>query len=306
MRTGFICPNGSTVTFDQCMARCPWGDRCLTKSTLFHLSKVRPWTGKPSTTQLVNPTRIEYLKLTHDYQTRPRDMAFALLGTRVHLGLADADTDVSILEARLEDEFTSGTPDCYELEPGTDGGVLTDYKTWGSYRVARALGIVKVRTPDPTGAVYKRSGNGYRAGDPKMVNRFERDPNAAKNDDVEWQLNDYRLRFEAQGFAVARLQVEAIVRDGGTQTARNRGVTDLIYLIPVRILPDHMVRDYFEEKRAALLHHLDTKTLPPECTDDECWEGRRCRYYCDVWTYCPRGQQEHAALAPQEEGEEAT
>ena len=224
MRTGFICPNGTTVAFETCMSTCPWGDRCLTKSTLKHLSAVRPWTGKPSTTQLVNPTRIEMLKITQSYATDPRNMAFALLGTRVHLGLADADTDVSLLEEHLEDELGTGTADAYELEPGAEGGVLTDYKTWGSYRVARALGIVKVRYPDPTGAVYKRSGPGYTAGQPKMLTRFETDPNAVYLKDAEWQLNHYRLRFEAAGYPVARLQIEAIVRDGETMTARTRGV----------------------------------------------------------------------------------
>ena len=305
MRTGFICPNGTTVAFETCMARCPWGDRCLTKSTLYHLSKVRPWTGKPSTTQLINPTRIEFLKITQSYAVAPVRMAFALLGTRVHLGLADADTDVSILEEHLEDELTSGTPDCYELEPGAEGGILTDYKTWGSYRVARALGIVKVRVPDPTGAVYRRSGPGYTAGQPKMVTRFSRDPNAVKLDDAEWQLNDYRLHFEERGFPVDRLQIEAIVRDGETQAARTRGVLEPMYLIPVRTLPDDMVRAYFTNKREALLSALESGRLPPECTDDECWDGRRCRYYCDVWAFCPRGQQEHAALSGPEESEEA-
>src|SRR4030042_5572166 len=116
MRTGFICPNGPTVAFETCMARCPWGARCLTKSPLYHLSKVRPWTGKPSTTQLINPTRIEFLKITQSYAVAPVRMAFAILGTRVHLGLADADTDVSILEEHLGDGVASGTTARHELE----------------------------------------------------------------------------------------------------------------------------------------------------------------------------------------------
>ena len=305
MRVGFICPNGDAVPFDACMRGCHLGDRCLTKSTLQALTRVRPWTGKPSTTQLINPTRLEYLKLTNDFYVAPPTMAFALLGTRVHLGLADADTDISLLEEHFEDEDMTGQMDSYELEPGQDAGILTDYKTWGSYRVARALGVVKVRVPDPTGAVYQRSGNGYTKGDPKMVSIFEKDPNAVKIDDVEYQLNRYRLFLEPAGFPVKALQVEAIVRDGGTRIAYNRGVTEPMYLIPVAILPNAAVLEYFNNKGAALISALLSHRLPPECTDDECWEGKRCRGYCDVWEFCDKGLAAHAPAADDQEGEAA-
>lgn len=293
MRIGFICPDGRKICFEDCFAGCIMGERCLTKSTLVHLSRVRPWNGIPSTTQLINGTRLEYLKVISDYFVAPPRMAFALLGTKVHLGLADADTDVSLNEEQLDTDAISGRPDNYELEPGLGGGTLTDYKTWGSYKVARALGIVSEKVPDPTGAVYKRSGNGFEAGDPKMVTHFRHDPGAVRMQEEEHQLNHYRLMYEQAGFPVAKLQVEVIVRDGGLAIAFQRGITENFYLVPVRILPDAEVRSFFGAKADALTHAIDTRTLPPPCTPDERWDGRRCANYCDVWESCDLGQEAH-------------
>ena len=293
MRIGFICPDGRQVCFEECFAGCVMGERCLTKSTLAHLSRVRPWTGTPSTTQLINGTRLEYLKIVADYYVAPPRMAFALLGTKVHLGLADADTDVSLLEEQLDENAVSGRPDNYELEPGAEGGTLTDYKTWGSYKVARALGIVSEKVRDPTGAVYKRSGNGFKAGDPKTVTRFRRDPSTVDLREVELQLNHYRLMYEAAGFPVTTLQVEAIVRDGNTITATGRGVDREIYVIPVRILPNDEVHRFFDAKAKALKHAVETGTMPEPCAQDERWNGRRCAGYCDVWESCDLGRSAH-------------
>jgi hypothetical protein len=289
-RVGFVCPDGVSVTFADCLASCRMGQRCLTKSTLSALSKPRPWTGTPSTTQLLNGTRMEYLKVTHDYYVAPPRMAFALLGSRVHLGLADADTDVSLLEERFEEDDITGIADCYELENGE--GVLTDYKTWGSWRVARALGVVEKKMPDPSGAVYQSSGRGYRKGEPKMVMFFGQDPTQADLGDALWQVNRYRLFFEDRGFPVARMQLEVIVRDGGTWVARSRGVNEPIYVIPVRRLEDKTVRGYFDIKARALTEALDIKWTPAPCTTRERWDGRRCREYCEVAQFCDVGQEE--------------
>lgn len=290
MRVGFTCPDGFHVRFEDCLTVCRMGKRCLTKSTLVHLARVRPWTGTPSTTQLINGTRMEYLKIKHDHYVAPERMAFALLGTRVHLSLGDADTDVSLLEENFAEPDITSRPDNYELEPGQEKGVITDYKTWGSYKVASALGIVAEKVPDPTGALYKRSGNGFKAGDPKMVTVYHQDPTAVDLREAELQLNHYRLRYEAAGFPVASLQIEAIVRDGGTIAAKSRGIDRNWYIIPVRTLPDAQVQAFFEAQAKALIHAVETDELPPPCTMDECWKRRRCAGYCDVWDFCDVGR----------------
>lgn len=288
MRVGFFCPDRVEVATDSCLMACRMQQRCLTKSSLKALSHQRQWTGKPSTTQLINGTRMEFLKLTRDYYSDPMRMAFALLGTKVHLGLADFDTDVSLLEEKFEEDTITGILDCYEQEGGV--GILTDYKTWGSFRVAQALGSYTERVPDPSGAVYQRSGNGFKKGDSKMVTVSRFDPTKASVPDVELQLNRYRLFLEDAGFPVHILQLECVVRDGGTWAARDRGVLHQIYLIPVRRLPDDYVRNYFGKKAQALLLALRAGLDPPPCAPEETWEGRRCQEFCDVWEFCDVGR----------------
>ena len=45
----------------------------------------------------------------------------------------------------------------------------------------------------------------------------------------EFQLNNYRMKFEQAGFDVDQMKVMCIVRDGNTHIARSRGVFRNIY-----------------------------------------------------------------------------
>lgn len=154
------------------------------------------------------------------------------------------------------------------------------------------LGHRREEDPDPSGAVYKTSGKGYTKGEPKMVAVFEQNPTQAEMGDALWQLNRYRLFFEDRDFPVARMQLEIIVRDGGTWVARNRGVTEPIYVIPVPKINNIIIRAYFQGQAASLTEALATKTLPPPCLAEERWDGRRCRDYCDVAQFCDVGREE--------------
>ena len=40
----------------------------------------------------------------------------------------------------------------------------------------------------------------------------------------ELQINMYRIMFEDAGFPISRMQIMAIVRDGGTYIAESRGI----------------------------------------------------------------------------------
>lgn len=293
-RIGFVCPDDLEVSFDDCLAPgavCPMGERCLPKLMLLYLRRQRQWTGKPSVTQCLNGTRLEYLKITCDYYVAPPSLMFALVGTQVHRGLAEVESDVSLAEERFEEDELTGIIDCYEQEPGGKG-ILTDYKTWGSWRVARALGLVKSWVPDPTGAVYQRSGSDYKKGDPKKVAIFEARPEAVELGDALWQLNAYRLMFERRGFPVDELQIVAIVRDGGTHLAESRGLTETVYRIPVPKLADGEVNAYFAMKGRALVAALTEHRPPPPCTDEERWDGLRCQKYCEVAQFCDVGREE--------------
>ena len=274
---GFICPDSQQVEFEECFGACTNGSRCMSPPTLKRIARQRPWKGKPSTTQLINGTRLELLKLTRDYYIDPQQRAFALLGTKHHAKLEDANF---LMEERFEDETLTGIMDYYDDETR----ILYDFKSSGSFKVAKAVGIVSRKVPDSSGATYKRNGKGYKKGDPKMITVFETDPTKADMMDWTLQLNRYRLFLEDAGFPVREMIIQATVRDGGTYIAQQRGIDRNIYLIPVPRMKDKDVKDYFSTKAQALHEALRTG-YAPKCNDEESWEGRRCAI-CEVYTHC--------------------
>jgi len=258
----FECPDGAIRPISECLERCPRpGGRCLTLPTLMEIGKTRQWSGKPSTTQLINPTRMEYLKIKCDYSIPPQSMAFALLGTRHHSKLEAVAKQIESLqsEIRLSDDFTTGIADLLEPDPLKDGyWILTDYKTWGSVAVAKFLGLGNL--------------NGDRS-------RF----------DLEMQLNNYRLMSQAAGFPISKLQVQITVRDGGIVAAYKNKVDFKIGLFPVKIVDDEEVLYYFYSKSKALIEAVNNSVLPELCPSDESWNSRRCKGWCDVFRFCPEG-----------------
>jgi len=172
--THFICPDKVHRLISECLTKCPLeSGRCLSLPTLTEIGHDRQWMGTPSTTQSLNPTRLEYLKIKHDYAISPFDRAFALLGTRHHRRLELVAKSIEGLEAekKLTGEV-SGIVDL--LEPNGDNGTwrLIDYKTWGSYQVAKFTGVKQ--------GVYEIH-------------------------QVELQLNNYRLMASELGFNITQL-----------------------------------------------------------------------------------------------------
>ena len=81
----FLCPDGNKRTIKQCLEQCPRPKgRCLSLPYLYEVGNTRKWTGTPSTTQLLNPSRMAYLQITKPYSIDPFESAFMLLGTRHH------------------------------------------------------------------------------------------------------------------------------------------------------------------------------------------------------------------------------
>lgn len=252
----FICPDNATRSIAQCLEHCPRPEgRCLSLPTLHELSYGREWTGKPSTTQLLNPTRMEFLKITKDYSITPQERAFALLGTQHHRRLEIIAKKITELEAekKLSDDVNTGILDL--LEPDNGKWILTDYKTWGSYAVAKILD----------------------------KDSYERLHNSL-------QLNDYRLKVEPLGFTISKMRWQITVRDGGTFTARKNGIEDKMPMIEADWLDDDFVTTYFYDKNKLLLTALDRNVLPGLCPFEERWNGRRCKgSLCEVHGFCPEG-----------------
>ena len=283
----FQCPDKQLIEVTQCLTKCRMSYRCWTKPTLSVMGKEREWHGVPSTTQLLNGTMLEFLKLTKDYSVDPQDRAFALHGTHVHESLEQAAKELG-----LPSEIAMSVDrDVFDLlEPDGDGWILTDNKTWGSYRVVRALGLVAVgKVPDPSGEVYKTSGKWGKAGSPKMVNKFQIEADKADMWETEMQLNRYRVMLEERGLNITKMQCQIIVRDGGLEISRSRGIDRNGYLIPVRRLDSNQVVDYFHKKYTDLLQAMEAHSWTEVCNPRECWDDRRCVGYCEVALYCTKG-----------------
>jgi hypothetical protein len=255
----FKCPDDIERLVSYCLANCPRKEgRCLSLPTLTTIGHIRIWNGTPSTTQCLNPTRIEYLQIKHDYAVDPFDQAFSLLGTRHHGRLEQVAKKIEGLQSELYLKGeVSGILDLLEPINGGDNYRLIDYKTFGSYSVAKHLGLKTNSEAD----IRK----------------------------LALQMNNYRLMAQVLGFNVTELKVQITVRDGNTRSARYNGVDKNIYLLPVEILPDIDVEDYFLTKSIALCQAVEKDELPEWCGYEDTWASRRCKGFCPVYMYCPEG-----------------
>lgn len=288
--THYICPDGEQIPIPDCLQHCRMGKRCLTRPTLLAiLLSERPTIGEASVTRLLNGTMLEYLKHKHDYAISPRDRAFALLGSNHHSLLASLAGLDAIAEERQQG-MVAGTPDLLDPDEEQPGSyVLTDYKTYGSYRVAKILGLVGDKTWR-TGRDGKRYSQTTWRIDPLQRDIYSE----------QLQLNCYRILFQNRGYKISRMQLQITVRDGGVAMAKQRGITELIYLVDIPPLSDGWVANFFQDKLQQLQHALNTNTIPQPCNERESWEGRRCLDYCEVAQFCPQGiflKQKQAAKA---------
>jgi len=281
MQIGFVCPDGFDILHKNCLKKpCRLGERCVSLPTLTKMSSVRKWTGKPSTTQLLNGTRLSMLILYKNFFVSPQSLAFSRLGTDFHASL---ETFEFIMEKKFEDLKSSGTADYYDPEER----ILWDFKTSGHFKVMKCIGMIQKKVPDPNGAKYKKAGKGFKAGDPKMVTQWIMDSNQTDSWDWTLQLNKYRLFFESSGYPVNKMKIEVTVRDGGLRTAAMSGIKDNIYIINIQRLPDDLVINYFNKKIAALRTALAI-SWAPLCHSKENWNYIRCERFCNVAEDCKK------------------
>jgi hypothetical protein len=287
----FICPDGERVNCEDCIALCRQHRRCASLATLRAIwESERQWDGTPHVTDLLNGPMMTMLKVTRDYAVVPSSRAYALLGS-THHKLMEKSSDYPA-EMKVEVMGIQGTVD--SLEPAGNGlWHVVDFKTWGSYRVARALGMEeRGKKPDPSGATYSRGGAWGKAGTPKMVKVWAANPLKAELENEKIQLNFYRIGVETKGMSVAKMMIQATVRDGNTVTARGYGIDDPVYMIEVPAVDDIELMVELMHRREELEGALASGAAR-FCNDAECWGGRRCNGYCDVWEWCVRGVEQH-------------
>lgn len=291
---GFICPDFQTITFQECFKECrlktdlPCG-RCKALPFLRRAARQRNWTGEPSTTQLLTGTREAWLKIERDYYINPDDRVYALLGTHVHGILEKFGHGDHLTEERLRDDICSGAFDFYDGEEQ----ILYDFKTWGSYKVMKALGISCIEVPetDESGnPILKKSGK--NKGEPKTRKIWVADDIATRADallETSIQISDYRdklLKILPGGYTVKKMAIQIISRDSGLMISAQRGIQEKAPLVPVNGVSSHWKTKYLKRKKELLLYYLNTKTVPPLCRRRESWNGRKCKDICEVREQC--------------------
>lgn len=282
MKCYFRCPDGERQPIAACIdGNCRMKERCAPLTYLKACGEQRPWSGKPSVTQLLNGTRASYLSLTTDFAVSPDDLAFQTIGSGAHLRMQSRGGDDS--EVGIEFEGITGIFDFVEKWEGET--VLWDYKTSGSYAVARAIGMTAQKE-----ALLDENGQQMMwRGKARTTTTFSVDRDQRDLKDWALQLNFYRVAHERkQNIKIDRMFIFSVVRDGGTVVAKQRGVEKNTYMIDVPMMDDDGVILYFVHKRDALLDALEKGKVPGECTREEAWDGRRCKGYCAVAEACAR------------------
>lgn len=259
--TSFRCSDGVQRPIKECLEKCGRETgRCLSLPTLYEIGKVRPFKGTFSTTQLLKGCRQVYLEILNPFAIDPMDSAFMLLGTRHHQKLDFAAKQLNLTSEQVIDAEISGILDLLEPDELHEGFFkLVDYKTSGSYAIAKALG---------------------------------RKNETGESDMLDWelQLNKYRIELERLGAKISRMFIQGCVRDGGTYAARNNNVPEKFVMIPVKQLDDQEVFYYFKDKADIIKKALEATELPKLCSWEERWANRRCiDNYCPVVQWCPEG-----------------
>ena len=280
---GFICPNGDKVKFKDCLnGKCD--HRCMCLPALKSTAGSH-WYGRPSVTQLLAPTRSMYLTIKHDHYINPRGSIAAMIGTSMHT-IMENNTPIGwISEVRLQDDITSGAFDSYDAV----NHVLYDFKNYGAYKVACALG----NKPKWVKKVITR---GKNKGQERWEQVFE-GGGVRHVHDVAWQLNYYRILMEKHGLPVDKMMVQIFVRGGVDKTAKSYGVTEPTYLLEINKISDRWVRLYFETKYKRLMSALEKDEIPPVCPKKDRWNDLRCKEYCSVHEFCPYWKENYGGKA---------
>jgi len=279
----FKCPNGQHIEIEACLKPmgCIMGDRCAPLPYLQMVGHERPYNGVTASMSGNGPRYI-YLAATVPYTVDPAESAYAFMGTLNHLKVAQHDDNVI-----AEENVGIGTLDLLSDDETNPGHYLIeDYKTYGSYRAARVLGIVCDEKPvigDDGNPVLLKSGK--NKGKPKMEKVFRRDPASADIYGEQLQLSRYAIEDEKRCFPISRLMLFIVPRDGGTFVSQTRGITEKIYYIEIPRMSNQEVCHYYDTLQVEVDNAFKTG-YARICNSWESWEYRRCKGFCPVSKEC--------------------
>jgi hypothetical protein len=139
----FICPNGDRIEISSCIERggCPFPERCATLPFLRLVGYDREFNGVSPSMAGTGP-RMIWLKATIPYAIDPQSRVWSAFGIGTHEKLSMHRYVHNVLsEEKMSDSSMSGIADVLEEDEKQEGYIQTDYKTFGSYKVAQCLGL---------------------------------------------------------------------------------------------------------------------------------------------------------------------
>ena len=304
---GFVCPDGVSIKIHDCLKwqGCRLKDRCCPMAVLRYIAIVRKYT-KVTASMSGNGPRLIYLNEIEDWFVDPDRMMFAFGGTNMHLQLSDQEKrllDNILAEIKLK-VGTSDVLEHDEFHPTdpADWFILYDYKSSGSYAVAKWAGIKVHKEDRPIldadgNKVLLKSGPNKGKVKTKQHREIIEDFSQGDRRAVSLQVNRYRQGWALKGFNVSKMFVFAIPRDGGTYLAKQRGIERRYYKFPLEFIPDEEVDRYYDGLQRECDEAFETG-YARRCVNWECWDGERCRNYCEVSVPCIRMCQEHGETWP--------
>ena len=314
----FYCPDGGTIAIHECLQKAGCRmvneglapDRCVPRDILQESVKERPYNMDEgvSVTGLEKDALFHWLKAKAVYGVDPTKGASRYIGTAAHYFREHRVAPGDMPEVKLYFDVSHGTSDMVSIDEWTDGLVLSDLKTRSIWALIKMLGVDKFKQPDPSGAVYVKSGKWGRAGTPKMVD--VRGQHCQKCGFIEgihtccpncetpmWgdihaeidQVNYYRMGWESYGHKLDRMEIVDILRDYGGQ-AKTMGFDREIYRIgPLPFIDNEILTQDAAIKQAVFAEAMAGDEMPPMCNDEARWHGKFCADFCDVREICPYG-----------------
>ena len=183
-------------------------------------------------------------------------------------------------------------PKCGKKMIRKDSFVLTDYKTGASFKTAQWLGIGTKDVPTLKNGEEQYYGpKAQKAGQLKTHKEIFQDPTRIEIKAETLQINRYRIFFEYYNFPISQMRIQTMPRDGGTYIAKQRGIMENLYLIPISRLPDSEVLEYYAQLQKEVDEAFRTGWAR-KCDSWESWGFRRCEGYCEISGPCKAMDQE--------------
>jgi hypothetical protein len=245
--------------------------RCAPYMFLFKASQDRkPILDRlPSVTEILSPFRYTYLKQKYDYAEMPKEMIFKIHGSAAHYFLEDEEGAVEHIATELsltdKKEKFKGTIDCYDF---TRGGVISDYKFLGKYKIGTYLEDFNKNALD-----YKRQINGYRI-------LLEDNDYSVSGAELNCFCRDFRGYEHKQEVA----NQGKVYKTGNKAGQPYPKPVEPFYCFPVELYDRNEFREFFYQRIEMLMHYLREDIMPPVCEDR--WGDKKCKGYCPPNEYC--------------------